>query len=122
MPSFAGVNIFGASCRMATSNDERATQTNAYFGLQGVETIDGGFRSRTTVATGIIYGNTLGSLAANIETARALDDGQYRTLVDTAGTSWQDVRIRSLQFDQNGFAHSQLGYCRRYQAVFAHLT
>ncbi len=122
MPSFGGDAIFGAASHIATSDNERSTQTNAFFGLQGIEELDGGFRGRVTQATGLLYAGTPAALANIMNVFRSYQDGAYYTLVDNDGTTWLNVRLRGLQFNPAGIAHSQLGYVRAYQAIFHHLT
>ena len=46
MPSFGGVNIFGTAVRMITVDNLRERQVNSYFGLSGLEMLDGGLRRK----------------------------------------------------------------------------
>lgn len=123
MPSFDGLTgFFGAAYKISTSNVERSTQINEFFGLDGIEALDGGFRGRITVATGIAYGDTINDVASVIETIRGYDNGLYYTLIDSAGVTWPLVRLRTFNYQERAYVHSQLGYCRNYAITFHHLA
>ena len=44
MASFGGTSIFGTAVSMVTADNPRETQLNAFFGLSGLESLDGGMR------------------------------------------------------------------------------
>jgi hypothetical protein len=121
MPSFGGTFIFGTAVSMVTSDNPRETQLNAFFGLSGLESLDGGLRGRVTQATGLLYG-TSAALLANAEGLfRSFNDGIARTLVDTLGVAWPNVRLDSFQ-PQGRVRQSPGGVLfRSYQARFLHL-
>ena len=58
MPSYGGVNIFGTAVTMSTADHPRESQVNSYFGLSGLEMLDGGSRGRVTEAGGLLFGPT----------------------------------------------------------------
>lgn len=121
MPSFAGANIFGTSVTMTTCDNPRAKQLNAYFGLSGLESLDGGSRGRTTNVSGLLYGESPAALAAVESQFRALNDGTSHTLVDTLGTVWPNVRLESFE-PQGRVRRSPTGILfRAYSARFLHL-
>lgn len=122
MATFGGASIFGAAVHMKTQDAQRAVQHNAFFGLSGLESLDGGLRGRVTSVSGLIYGNSPSNCASNVETFRSYNDGLYYNLVDTSGTTWANVRLLDFDPEENGFPHTQLGYVRRYRAAFFHLT
>jgi hypothetical protein len=121
MASFGGVNIFGTAVSMSTSDNARANQLNAYFGLSGLESIDGGARGRTTSVSGLLYGSSPASLAATESQFRSFNDGVTRPLVDTLGTTWLNVRLQMFQ-PQGRIRQSPSGILfRAYKARFFHL-
>ena len=121
MASFGGSNIFGTAVSMVTVDNPRAKQINAYFGLSGLETLDGGSRGRITRATGLLFGQSPALLAAAEASFRSFNDGMARVLVDTLGVSWQNVRLDSFE-PQGRIAQSAGGtFFRSYQARFLHL-
>lgn len=122
MPAYAGSPIFGAAVKMVTSNIERSVQENSFFGVDGVETLDGGFRGRITTASGILFGDSPSACASAVETFRSFDDGAYDTLVDTAGFSWDFVRLRTFHPQERAYFNTGLGWCRNYTATFHHLA
>jgi hypothetical protein len=122
MPSFGGVNIFGSAVMMNTSVNPRRSQINAFFGVNGLEAIDGGSRGGSTVASGLLYGSSASALAASEALFRSFDDGIARTLVDTFGASWAGVRLQSFQ-PWGRVKQSPYGYYfRPYQGRFLHLA
>lgn len=121
-PTLDGEAVFGDAVTMATAENPRAQQQNAYPGLSGIESLDQGLRGRFTVVSGRLSGATPTDLAAAEETLRAFNDGAAHTLVDTNGLTWLDVKLES--FEPQGrvqrFADSGLAH-RRYTARFLHL-
>lgn len=121
MASFDGSMIFGTAVSMVTADNLREKQLNAFFGLSGLESLDGGLRGRTTRATGLLYGASPALLAAAEASFRAFNDGQTYTLVDTLGATWPNVRLE--MFEPLGrVRQSPQGILfRAYQARFLHL-
>ena len=121
MPSFGGVNIFGTAVTMATMDNPRENQLNAFFGLSGLESLDGGLRGRVTNVSGLIYATPSASLASLELLFRSYNDGIARPLTDTLGTTWMNVRLES--FTPIGrVRQSPYGFLfRSYQARFLHL-
>ena len=122
MASYNGVAIFGASVSMTTSDLPRETQVNSFFGVNGLEMLDGGFRGRTTRVRGVLYGQSAILLASAEGLFRSYNDGVARTLVDNLGTAWANVRL--LAFQPTGRARQSADgtYFRAYQAQFLHLA
>ena len=121
MPSFGGVNIFGTAVTMTTTDNPRENQLNAFFGLNGLESLDGGLRGRVTNVSGLIYSTPSATLGSLEFLFRSYNDGVARVLVDTLGTSWMNVRLES--FTPIGrVRQSPFGILfRSYQARFLHL-
>jgi hypothetical protein len=121
MAMYGGVYIFGTAVSMNTADNPRENQLNAYFGLSGLESLDGGMRGRVTHVAGLLYGTSSGLLAANEAQFRSFNDGIARTLVDTLGGTWPNVRLVSFQ-PQGRVRQSPYGvFFRSYQARFLHL-
>lgn len=121
MPSYGGVNIFGSAVTMSTADHPREKQVNSYFGLSGLETLDGGSRGRVTTAGGILFGRTPGVLASVESTFRSYADGLTRLLIDSLGTSWSNVRLESFQPIGRVRQSPQGVFFRSYRAQFLHL-
>lgn len=122
MPSFGGANIFGTAVVMNTVDYPRQTQVNAYFGLSGLEMLDGGARGRVTMAEGVLYGGTAAALAGAEATFRSYNDGVARTLVDQFGTSWDSVTLDLFRPSGRVQQAPDGSFYRRYLARFLHLA
>ena len=121
MAFYGGVNLFGTAVTMSTADHPRERQINSFFGLSGLETLDGGSRGRVTEVAGLLFGPSPGALGAAESTFRSYADGQTRALVDSLGTSWSNVRLESFQ-PQGRVRQSPQGvYFRSYRARFLHL-
>ena len=122
MPNYGGVAIFGSAVSMATADITRQSQVNSFFGINGVETLDGGFRGRVTRTRGVLHGPSSLGLAAAENLFRSYNDGVTRTLVDNMGTAWTNVRLMSFQPHGRARQSPDGTYFRAYQAQFFHLT
>jgi len=121
MASFGGVNVFGTAVSMVTADNLREKQLNGYFGLSGLESLDGGLRGRTTHVKGLLYGPSAVALGAAESLVRTYNDGVARLLVDTLGGVWPNVRLESFQ-PQGRVRQSPSGVMfRAYTARFLHL-
>jgi hypothetical protein len=121
MASYGSVNIFGTAVTMSTADHPREKQVNSFFGLSGLETLDGGSRGRITDVKGLLFGPMHTALAAAESTFRSYNDGVTRNLIDTLGTSWSNVRLDSFQ-PIGRVRQSPFGfYFRAYRARFLHL-
>jgi hypothetical protein len=121
MASFGGTNIFGTAVSMTTADNPRALQLNGFFGLSGLELLDGGLRGRSTQVTGLLYGDSQAALATAESLFRSFDDGIARPLVDTLGITWPYVCLASFQ-PQGRIRQSPGGVLfRTYKARFLHL-
>jgi hypothetical protein len=121
MASFGGTNIFGTAVSMVTADNPRERQLNAFFGLSGLEALDGGLRGRSTHATGLLYGASQVALATAESLFRSFNDGVARPLVDTLGVTWPAVCLVSFQ-PQGRIRQSPGGVLfRTYKARFLHL-
>lgn len=121
MPSYGGVNIFGYAVRIITADNPRQAQENKFFGLSGIERLDGGLAGRFTSAEGLHYGIDATALATVQETFRSYNDGIARALVDNRGVTWLNVVLEGFQ-PQGRVLQDSRGYYQAYQARFKHLT
>jgi hypothetical protein len=121
MASFGGVNIFGTAVSMSTADNPRANQLNAFFGLSGLESLDGGSRGRVTDVTGLLYGNSPAMLSSAETLFRSFNDRVARPLIDTLGATWPNVRLET--FQPLGRVRQSPGgiLFRSYKARFLHL-
>ena len=122
MASFGGISIFGSAVVMATADVPRESQTNSFFGINGLETLDGGFRGRVTRVRGVLHGPSALGLAGAENSFRASHDGVTRTLVDNLGMVWGNVRLTSFQPLGRVRQSPDGTYFRAYQAQFLHLA
>ena len=122
MPSYGGQMLFGTAVTMATVDHRRQNQVNSFFGINGLETLDGGFRGRSTLVQGVLSGNSSLGLAGAENLIRSFNDGVTRTLVDNLGSVWLNVRLVSFQPRGRVRQSPQGIYFRAYEAQFLHLT
>lgn len=121
MASFGGTAIFGTAISMSTVDNPREKQLNAFFGLSGLESLDGGSRGRVTHVTGLLYGSSPSFLASAESVFRSFNDGVAHVLIDTLGVTWASVRLESFQ-PQGRVRQSPGGILfRSYTARFLHL-
>lgn len=123
MPSYDGSLIFGNAVIMTTADNPRTSQENAFFGLNGVESLDGGQHGRFTTVTGFLFAPSAPSLNASISLFRSYNDGSAYILVDSFGNAWPDVKMES--FEPNPKVRRQGGngdYWITYTARFKHLS
>ena len=121
MPSYGGMNIFGVSVAMNTTDLQRSRQINEYFGLSGLEYIDGGGRGRQTEVTGLLVGDSVATLRSAEASFRSLNDGVARTLVDTASNSWDGVCLDAFRPTGRVLRSVQGFYLQPYWARLLHL-
>lgn len=122
MASYGSVGIFGAAVSMTTSDNPRECQVNSFFGINGLETLDGGFRGRITRVSAVLSGQSSLLLASAEGLFRSYNDGLARVLIDNLGTAWPNVRL--LRFQPLGRVRQSANgtYFRSYQALFLHLA
>lgn len=124
-PSFAGISgFFGRSVRIKTTDKPTPEQLTHYFGLTGSEAISGGFEGRVSLASGIIFGTSYSLYAAARESFRALQDGQYYTLVDTVDVTWINVRLNAFDpaVEDRIWRDAYGNVLSHYTAGFLHLS
>ncbi len=122
MPSYGGTPIFGAAVSMTTADNPRECQVNSFFGVNGLEALDGGFRGRITRVRGVLSGSSSLSLAASEGLFRTYNDGLARILVDNLGAVWPSVRLLSFQPYGRARQSADGTFFRAYLAQFLHLA
>lgn len=122
MANFGGNAIFGAAVSMATADVARQSQVNSFFGINGLEMLDGGARGRVTRVRGVLHGPSALGLAAAENLFRSLDDGATRTLVDNLGMAWSNVRMQGFQPVGRVRQAPDGTHFRAYRAQFLHLA
>jgi uncharacterized membrane protein len=122
MPSFNGSLIFGVAVKMATQDNPRIAQLNAFFGLSGLESLDGGLQGRYTSAAGILAGGSIADLGAAEAAFRSYNDGNAYVLVDSYGFVWPQVKLESFEPQGRILTLAGQGYIRYYSARFLHLS
>ena len=122
MPYFGGINIFGSAVSICTTTLPRAQQVNAFFGLSGLEILDGGSRGKFSDVSGFLYGENALALAASENRFRILNDGVARSLVDMTGVTWNNVILQTYQPRGRILASANGYFLRAYRARFFHLT
>ena len=121
-PTFGGLACFGVSCTSHTDHRPRERQTNAFFGLSGLETLDGGARGLQTTVTGVLSGNGPSGLALAEGQLFSLKDGTARILTDTLGRIWFNVLLDSVRPTSPAKQSPSGVWFRSYEATFTHLT
>ena len=122
MATFNGIPIFGSAVEMLTVENPREEQLNAFFGLSGLESLDGGGRGGVTQVKGILGGLGAAGLGGAWSLFANFQDGQSYTLVDTLGTAWPDVKLRTFR-PTSRIRTTDAGFMfRSYEAEFFHLS
>lgn len=93
MAYFNDQNIFGVAVKMATADNPRSAQVNAYPGLNGLEELDHGLRGRFTTVSGKLIGSNPGDLDGAEALVRSYNDGNVYLLVDNLGRTWANVKL-----------------------------
>ena len=122
MASYGGVNLFGTSVSFSTLDRPRQIQANSYFGVDGVESLDGGSRGRSTVVSGVLFAPSPAGLASTESAFRNYSDGMSRDLIDGFGSLWPNVLLESFQPQGRARRTPDGIYFRPYRARFFHLT
>lgn len=97
MASFGGNLVFGSAVRFTRSDNPREAQINSYFGLSGVERIDGGGRGGTFHVTGLHAGASVGALVTSQTALRDMQDGNAYVLVDTKGEAYPNCVLEGFK-------------------------
>jgi hypothetical protein len=122
IPSFNALPIFGSGVTMQTAENPREEQLNAFFGLDGLESLDGGDRGRTTHVRGVLFGPGLVGLNTSQAAFRALKDGKAYPLLDTRGYTWQNVKLYNFQPVGRVWSNPIGVFFQEYAAQFNHLS
>lgn len=122
MPSYGNFNIFGRSVRMQTTKRERSEQANEYFGLTGIESLDGGGRGFITEVNGVYVAASPGDLGSLFNVLWSYSDGVARDLVDMYGLTWIYVKlVKAGPAGKPSYDPSLNRWVQPYSATFFHL-
>jgi len=122
IPTYGGSAIFGPAAQIVMAVQPNAVELITYFGVDGVQQLDGGTRGRTLTVTGVLVDATPAAIIADGQLFESFADGVSRTLVDSTGTAWPNVVFRN-EFQWTGpFMPTVGGWCRQYSATFHGLT
>jgi hypothetical protein len=112
IPTYGAVAIFGTAVRMGTADNPRPSQENHFFGLNGIESLDGGLSGRFTEVRGLLGGVTVDDLATAEELFRSYNDGR----------AWAWVKLETFQPASDRIMADDFGLYREYTARFKHLV
>lgn len=113
--------VFGIIFEMTTGDDDHELQQNSYFGLTGIETINGGGRGRRTNVSGQFVADDLPGLAFLERNLRSFRDGRNHVLVECDGTTWFAVQLFAFNPSGQRKVDVNTGQClRNYTATFWH--
>jgi len=106
---------------MRTSDNPRSSQENAFFGVNGIESLDGGQRGRFTEVKGLLYGASAADLQFAEILFRSYNDGFAYVLVDSYGGTWPYVKLET--FDPQPRIKQDVygSFYRAYTARLRHL-
>ena len=124
IPTYNGLPVFGVACSIDMVPNANAAQVAAFFGVQGVQSMDGGGRGRVFEVRGLMYGSTPLDVQLMQQQLEQFADGTARILVDTTGGVWPNVVYRrefqwELKYAWSGTLNA---WCRPYRTVLHGLT
>lgn len=115
--------MFGTSgLSMVTVTNPRTDQKNMFFGLNGIEALDGGQHGRFTVVKGRLYGAGKAGISSAKAVWESYFDGNAYVLIDTSLRSWANVKLESFEPEDRISVDNNLGCSCRYSARFLHLS
>lgn len=123
-PTLNGAAAFGAAVRMVHVPNANASMIAAFFGVQGVQSLDGGTRGRVFMVEGLMTGSNPPGVVANELALQSFANGGVYLLVDTTGIAWANVQFRN-EFqpgDKFMWSPTLFAWCRPYRAVLHGLT
>lgn len=121
MAAYGGNAIFGYAVKMRTVTNPTAQQLNAFFGLDGVQSLFGGMRGRYTEVDGVLRGGSLAELNAAIGQFESYFDGISRVLVDNFGNAWPQVLMDRFEPGPKIIRHADDSRWLQYKCGFKHL-
>lgn len=120
-PTFAGLPIFGAACVVDLDASERQEQRIAAPGINGVGSLDLGFRGERFIVRGTLLGPTLFDLSSLELLIRGYRNGQLYTFTDSDGQPYGNCKLIHYRRTSRGNLTPD-GWVRRYEATIEHLT
>lgn len=123
-PTFGGLAMFGQAVNMHMTPNANAAQIAAFFGVFGVQSLDGGQRGRIHEVTGLMVGATPALVQANEIQWEQFATGISQLLIDTTGLAWPNTVYRN-EFSWDGrflLIPAQGLWCRSYRLILHGLT
>jgi len=118
-----GDPVFGQANQVRMNPHPNAQQINAFFGVTGLQTLYGGGRGRTFMVSGVLVGEARSDIVNARADLLSYADGQTHTLVDTDGTSWDNVIFRGeFQPESDPRPLAGGGWCLPFKCVMESLT
>lgn len=93
-PSLGGQALFGLAVNVNRIPNANAAQIAQFFGVSGVQSMDGGSRGAVFEIQGCMVGISAAAVQAAASLLETMADGVARTFIDTTGTSWSNVVYR----------------------------
>lgn len=122
MPTFNGVDIFGAAS--VFNHDERpnAEQVNHYPGVLGDERLDLGPTATFTTVRGVYAGAAPSDVGAAFTALASIKrPGAVGVLVDSEGVTWTDAILHTYRSTSRLVWAPGWGWTREYEMIFRHL-
>jgi len=93
-PSLGGAQVFGLACNVSYVPNANATQVAAFFGVAGVQSMDGGSRGAAFEIQGCMVGINPAGVQFYASSLLSMADGVARTFIDTTGVAWASCVFR----------------------------
>ena len=93
-PYYGGFPVFGLAVSIHHVPNANAAQVAQFFGVAGVQAMDGGGRGRVFEVQGLLTGASPAGCVSSELFLLSFADGVARTLTDTTGISWPNVVFR----------------------------
>lgn len=125
IPTYGGSAVFGKAVTVSHVPNANAAQVAAFFGVVGVQAMDGGGRGRVFEISGLMTGGDPAGCVASELLLLTYADGIARILVDTTGTAWANVTFKG-EYSRTGKfmtdCTSPGNWVLPYRAIFHGLT
>lgn len=122
--TYGGIPIFGYAVHITPVLNPNASQVAQFFGVQGVQSLDGGMRGRVFQVEGLLAGTSTALVVAAGAAFENYADGVARILTDTAGIACANVTYRN-EFSWEGpflWSPTLAAWCRPYKCLLHGLT
>lgn len=121
IPTYDGLALFGSLCTAHTVDRLRSSDTGPYFGEDGLPSLDGGGRGRSTLVVGTLTGLGPEGLAVAFGALRSFHDGVPRVFTDSLGAVWPEVLMGPVEPLGRVRQSPRGGFLRGFRVVLTHL-